>query len=476
MRWIPSALIPALLMACAFPSALWAQDGGVAEAAAAGLPEGATAQDALTTHMEAGLGFGAVEEDLFFTFNFGTAFQFASWSLGVQVPLRFRVHDEAPLCVDDCVLRREDWDEFHDYLRILRYLQYGTPRDPFYLRFGEFNGVSMGHATVVDRYYNVIDINHHKLGLRTTVDFGLGGVEFLVDDIAPPSIVGLRTYIRPMKLFSADPLPVGEESDALQRIATGIFFVGDLSAPSGVLTPTSTESLESSVQAQAVFYGWDVEWEIVATKMLEVVPYLDIVGFNDLGMGTHLGTFFNVHMPMDMHLDTRLEYRFATGQYQPSYFNSLYEIERFSFPSAGGITRTKYDHFKDEDGDEDHESRHGVLGSLDYRWGTYLAVGGTYEDYPGDGNANITLRSALPYIHGFKFAAQYSKRNFDNISQMFDLDGALFVASARYMVYGPAFVSADYARQWHLVTDGNGETYYESTSAWSIGGGVELAF
>ena len=476
MRWIPSALIPALFATLAMSPSSWAQGSEVADAAAAGLPESATAQDALTTHLEGGLGFGAVEEDLFFTFNFGTAFQFSKWSLGVQIPLRFRIHDEAPLCKDDCVLRTEDWDEFHDYLRILRYLQYGAPRDPFYLRVGEFNGVSMGHATVVDRYYNVVDLNHYKLGLRTTVDFGYGGVEFLVDDIAPPSIVGLRTYFRPMTVFSTDPLPVGEESDALQRIATGLFFVGDLSAPSGVLTADSTENPISSQKAQAVFYGWDVEWEIIATKMLEVVPYLDVVGFNGLGMGTHLGSFVNVHMPLDMHLDTRLEYRFATAHYQPSYFNSLYEIERFSFPSAEGVFRTKFDHFEGAVGDEGLESRHGVLGSLDYRWGTYLAVGGTYEDYPGDGNANLTLRTALPYIFGFKFAAQYTKRNFDNLSEVFDLDGALLVASARYMVYGPGFVSANYAQQWHLVTDENGETGYESTSAWSLGGGVELAF
>ena len=411
-------------------------------------------------------GFGAISEDYYVRIGLGAAFQFDKIGFGVQVPLNLRVIDNAPEQGD--VIRKEDWDEYSDFFKIIRYFQYGFPNEPYYVRVGELAGVSMGHGTVVSNYYNVVDVNHYKMGIRSTIDVGYGGGEVLVDHIAPPNIVGLRGFVRPFTFFKTEKI--------FKSVTTGLLFVGDFAAPTALKkdaagTPVvENAGLVAASTEPVMVWGWDLDWEVYSNDWISIVPYFDLMFLETDGAGTHLGTFLNFRLPADIRIDTRWEWRFVSAGYQPTYFDSIYEIERWRFirdpkitDIRAGLAATNSD-------------RHGFFGDIAFHVKTYVTVGASYEDYQGPDNANFTARLDLPYISIVKLSAFYTKRNFDDAEDLGSLDNALLVALARFQVFGPLYVFGEYARQWHLIEDGGGKGQYETVDNFGFGAGAEINF
>jgi hypothetical protein len=415
---------------------------------------------------DGGIGFGAIAEDYFVRLSVGAAFQFDDIGFGVQVPLNLRAIDNAP--IQDSVIRQEDWDEYSDFFKILRYFQYGFPRDPYYVRVGELAGVSLGHGTIVSNYYNVVDVNHYKMGVRATVDVGYGGAELLLDHIAPPNIMGLRGFVRPFTFF--------DTAKIFKSVTTGLVFVADFHAPTTVKVDAQgvpivdDAGLERSSSEAVLLYGWDLDWEVYSNSWVSIVPYFDLMFLEDEGVGTHLGTFVNFRLPADIRIDTRFEWRFASEGYQPTYIDSIYEIERWRFITGPKITDVRAGLAAAG------SDRHGFFGSLDFHVGDYVTVGAMYEDYQGPDNANFTARLDLPYISIVKLSAFYTKRNFDDAEDLGSLDNALLVALARFKVYGPLYVYGEYARQWHIVEDGPDKGQYETVDNYGFGAGAEIRF
>src|SRR5690606_24695767 len=95
------------------------------------------------------------------------------WRIAPRIPLRIRLIDDAP--ETDDVIRTEDWDEVSDWARLAGYVQYGRFGEPYVVRYGELDGVTIGHGSLVNRYYNTIDIDHYQGGVFASLDFGFGG-------------------------------------------------------------------------------------------------------------------------------------------------------------------------------------------------------------------------------------------------------------------------------------------------------------
>ncbi|MEL6180918.1 MAG: hypothetical protein AAFS10_18300, partial [Myxococcota bacterium] len=130
------------------------------------------------------LGIGQIDEDIFFATTATAAFEFEvakaacrGWfpelgseppdacrsplRLALQLPLRLRLADREP--EDNDLIRAEDWDEVAEFMRVVRLAEYGVPDDPLYVRAGELSGATLGHGTIMNRYYNVIDVDHYQL-------------------------------------------------------------------------------------------------------------------------------------------------------------------------------------------------------------------------------------------------------------------------------------------------------------------------
>jgi hypothetical protein len=422
---------------------------------------------------EALLGFGLLGEDYFLMLAPGASFQFGKFGFGVHVPLRIRVVDNHP--EDSTWYRKEDWDEVSDWTRLLRYFQYGLPEDPLYVRAGELSGSSVGHGTLVHRYYNTLELDHYHTGLATKVNLEKGGGEFLTNEVLAWNLVALRGYVAPFALLMDEP------GWFLKRIRFGASFAADFQAPLTIReNDQGLSRLGSADQLQfdagtAWLWGVDVELAIVSTSTASVVPYMDLNGFRGQGIGWHLG-ILNGFRAAGSEFEFRLEYRLLGAGYAPSYFNTLYDLERFQYRalSAGTEVVPKYRFYRDAE----LAMRSGVYGELYANILGLVGVGGSYEDYQGPQNSSITLRADLPAIAGVKVAGYYARRNFEGLGQLFSLDDAFAVLEARVTIASPLFLYGIYSVYWRLVADETSSRHgeYETTDNFQFGAGVAFSF
>ena len=146
------------------------------------------------------IGVGRMGDAWFMRLNIGTELDFGKIGVGFQVPLNIRLQDrcDGRMLPEGCAfnsrLRHEDWDEVADYARLIRYFRYGRPADPFYVRVGELWGATLGHGTVLNSYYNSINLDLYKLGVQLNVNTPYGGVQTMMDNLLRPNLFGMRGY------------------------------------------------------------------------------------------------------------------------------------------------------------------------------------------------------------------------------------------------------------------------------------------
>ena len=449
-----------------------------------GIPGALPAGPGETTGGVAGeLGVGQIDEDLFLTIElkFGMELPvpmlfcpheeltkcFTRLRFGVLGPLRLRVLDEAP--EQDGVIRREDWDEFSDYLRIIRYVEYGYPHEPLHARIGELGPVHLGHGTIVNGYYNVITPDLYQLGIWGHVNTPFGGGGLLLDNVAAPSIFGTRLYARPVAFF--------DRQSWWTRLAVGTSLVVDADAPyrlaldgagEVVVDPTRQPVVEED--RAATWLGFDVELNLIQHDWFQLTPYSDLnLHINTGGVGWHDGVLVGM-APLDaLRLQARLEYRLVGEGYLPDYIGPLYEVERYQF--AGwhqGLPAPKLRVAASRTGG----AVHGVYGQLGGDILGIVALSGSLAEYQGPDNGSLWLRAAITPTDSFQLAAFYIKQNFNSFSEAFDLDGALLVGDLRASIAGPLYLHAQYNRLYRLRDDGE----YESVDTWNVGLGAGFTF
>lgn len=427
--------------------------------------------------------FERIDEDYFVTIDIFNNLTIGPVTFGLWVPLRLRVWDQDP--EDDGVLRDEDWDEVSDYARLLRFveLNLGGESWRFRGRFGALEGESLGHGTILAGYYNCIDRDHYQAGLVLDLAIPWGGVTFILDNLLAPEIFGVRLHTRPASFVTdnvwANKLIVGASvvMDTAAPEALGarpVFLPGmpTLIAYEPILDDENNYEVASR-QSLAIA-GVDLEYQILRSSILDIIPYADLnfLVDTDTGVGFHLGTFVNVRIPtfLGPTLLTRLEYRVVGDGYAPRYIDTTYEAQRIQYDggatrNSAGLPVTKLEWLRGAE-----TGTHGWLGEAFFDFAGWVVVGGTFEDYEGPDNAALTLSLSLPKLKIVQAGALYSRRGFDGLDGVFDLDGALLLAWARVSVYGPVGLTASYSRTWHASEDGT----YQTTDDWGVG--VSLAF
>lgn len=428
---------------------------------------------------EAMAGFGLYGEDYFLTLGIGTVISVDKIMIGIQVPLKIRAIDNAP--EQDEWYREEDWDEPSDWTRIMRFFQYGKKRDPFYLRAGELAAASIGHGTIVHRYYNTLELDHYHTGLSTKVNLDAGGAEFMTSDVLKWNMVAVRGYARPFFIALEDPNPL------LDRLVVGTTFASDFLAPWEITMEDATGGQVPKIDSEnnvlfdsraAWFAGIDVALEVLRTPEIAITPYMDLNTHRFSSAGYHLGVLTDFAL-LDSEAELRLEYRLISARYGPAYFNTLYDLEKLSYlpldPSVSKAHAPKLRYLEEAEG---LEARHGFYGELYANVLGLLGVGGAYEDYQGPDNASVMLRADLPAIAGFKLTGYYARRNFDGLDELFSLDEAYLVAEGRMQMTGPLFLYGLYSVYWQLADDiePGDEAAYETTDTFQFGVGAAFTF
>lgn len=398
-------------------------------------------------------------------------------NIALGLPLRLRTVDRAPKAKR--TLRAEDWDETGDYFRVIRFIEYGYPQETLHLRMGELGGAVLGHGTVMNRYFNVINVDHYQLGLHANVNGRHGGLQLIVDHMVEPEVVALRAYSRPWALFAPDSW--------MERYAIGLSVALDLDAPlaferRNVLedpnTPYVVDKARNLKPSSAEITGvlsLDQELLLVDDKVVDFTTFLDLNSHLDGGAGLHLGALTNLRPSKQFELHTRAELRWLGERYIPDYFSSTYEIERDIYFGFGGQGDPKLVRLKElTDG-----SSVGAYGEITFDVIDVLALTLAYEDYQGPDNSGLLLRLALPQAGPLSAAAFYRKVGFDNLEGALNPRDGLLVAEGRYHVLPFLYVLSQYSWMWRIKDEeglAREGSPYRSVNLWFVGMGASLGF
>ncbi|MEZ4458402.1 MAG: hypothetical protein R3E66_01480 [bacterium] len=432
-----------------------------------------------TGEVSADVGFGKIGEDYFLTLGLGFAMQFpvprvdcpplkcsTTLGFGVLAPLRLRMIDNDPQ--QEELIRQEDWDETSDFLRVIRFVEYGKPNEPLHARIGELGGVTVGHGTIVNAYYNVVTPDAYQLGLHTNLNTAYGGAQVMIDNLISPSIVGVRAYARPWAFI--------DRNAWLNRLAIGLSTVVDGDAPlelrrdaNDVIVVDPNVAPDVADAQATVFNGIDVELNLVDLEQIQVTPYTDFNVHWGQSAGWHLGTLVGFQPIEGLGFASRLELRLMGEHYLPDYVGPLYEIDRYQYDGWGTTIPAPKLRVA---ASQTRGTVWGGYGDLQASFFGLVVVTGAYSDAQGPDNATLRLRAQLAQVGPVSLAAMYYKQNFDGLAEAFELDGALGVAEARVFVFGPVYVRGQYSRLWRLADDGT----YENIDDWNVGGGAAFTF
>lgn len=350
-------------------------------------------------------------------------------------PLRLRVLDGGPASAGGApALRREDWDEWSDRLRVLRYLDYrgGGLR----VHVGELTGVTIGNGTIVDRFYNDLDFDTHHTGVHFSFDNGWWGSEWMADDVLRPRVVALRLFGRrkgwTLGLSGAVDaqsgyVPLAFDCDTSVRTRP---CTGDESGV--VITPR-----EKAVPSQLLMLGLDLGKSLWRRGNAQVEAYSDLnmnadkVAFQGgvvPGVGGFMGLHLGVRGGPDETLQGRLEVVVAADRYAPGVIDPLYSAERQQI----------------------HLRTNGALGgkaSVDVKVSS-ARVSVVADWRPGDG-AGLFAWITLQPTDSFLLRGFYGQRHLDSLQAFTRGEGPVWHAAARLAVQGPWFAALTAGRFWH---------------------------
>jgi hypothetical protein len=217
----------------------------------------------------------------------------------------------------------------------IRYFTYGKQLvDPFFIKVGNLEDMTLGHGLIMRNYANDTDFpSVRRLGFEMGLDQGAGGFEIAANDLTSPEneIFGGRVYIRPI-----------EDS----KFALGLSAVVDW-APASV-SPSLLGS-NSADSLKLIDTGVDLDLPIIQSSLLGLrlfaagattIPYTtETIGTTAPGFQYQLfynsatGTFNNWGASGGaignvLFLDWRLEYRYFTGNFVPALFDGTYDRMR----------------------------------------------------------------------------------------------------------------------------------------------------
>ncbi|MBO4710466.1 hypothetical protein J5681_00950 [bacterium] len=274
---------------------------------------------------------------------YGSA-EFDMLGFGVGLPVRFIVTNGKG---DDAIERdsnakifpKEDWDDARDWVKILNYFHYGHSGDMFYFYFGEQKNRYVGNGSIVGAYYGDLRLYHPQRGVNLEINTDYAGLDFFMDDVTPPNVVGGRVYVKPISFL--------KESYG-NNLEVGVSYFADIFAPDRITRKSNNESGREITDSNFQIFGFDASFRVLAMKYYQLTFYTDMNKIVNAGFGMHFGAKHKLMLPTstDMQILSRWEVRAMEPDYIPSYFNTFYDIEREYYKGPAEPPKTKSQYIK----------------------------------------------------------------------------------------------------------------------------------
>ena len=388
--------------------------------------------------------------------------------IGLDLTLLYNPYAEG----DDPQILAEDgeaWDSPSTWLRLVRYVRYGQPYEPFHFRFGELDYLTIGHGSIMSGYSNY-DRRGLRLNLRNSEN--RFGIETMVNDIGNPTIFGGRGFYRP---FQRE-----ENNNLLTRFELGATYLTDIN-------PNLQEVGEDPLST----IGLDVGFPIIETSTFRLDIYDDIAFLNtfpeestqteivlteenrvttNLAWGNAVGVGFSFTQTL-----FKVEYRTFGEGYIPSVFDYTYESAKSLSPEPdmpqflGLETNT--------------EPSRGFFSQLIWHPLPQIHFMGTFEDYTNTEPKLYMAVTESGLVPRFSVRAFYTKRDIGEggetnfFGDLFDLDEkSAFSLEVRYEVFPPVVTIVTREYTFRRVETADGIAEFEPIHKTSLMVGVSTDF
>ncbi len=361
----------------------------------------------------------------------------------------------------------EIWDSASTWLRLIRYISYSDPYDPFYFRLGEFDYLTIGHGSIMSGYSN-----HDRRGLHLNLrkSDNRYGVETMVNDLGHPTIFGGRGFFRPFQR--------PENNNLLTRFELGTTYLIDI----------DPDSIEDEDPLDAV--GFDVGFPIFENSSFRFDLYNDFVMLNpppnpenlvlkpaaaeentatktdpsvvELGWGNAVGIGFAATKAI-----FKFEYRTFSDGYIPAVFDYTYET---GMPEFWGY-------------ETNSAARRGFFTQLIWQPMPQLHFLGAFERYNNNTSKIYLGIKESGLVPRLTLRAFYTKRNIGEnretnfFTDIFDLDQkSALNLEIRYAIFPPIQTIFIKEYRFRRVKTDEGISQFEPIHKTSIMVGVTTDF
>jgi hypothetical protein len=377
--------------------------------------------------------------------------------IGVEVPLNFEIYS-AQTAADNMSakegfknlgsFRKQDWETCTDttpqscklsaakVVRVLRYISYGHKEDNLYIDVGQLYAVTIGHGQAMRRYAANVDFNSYIVGAELDAYDEYGGFEMSIADVTRGNIFAALGFVKPLFLV---------DSPIARSWSIGLSWASDQKAPYNLLRgpPIGSSVLGVVIvdpetglpkyDARAVnIMGVDSEIKIYKDESIDIKTYADFSALHGGGNGLTAGVLgrFNFRGESTLQvLRTRLELRTYDANFQPSYFDVMYELQKIQYitdlNSPSSPTKLKY--ILSRTGSR----RVGAYLEASYALADWFIVAAALETDSTGQDRNLMLHAELPFRFLNLFAT-YQQRGFANVATL-DKNDLLF-AGARLQI------------------------------------------
>ena len=415
--------------------------------------------------------YGAARPEINYTRKVGTK----DLSMSFGVPVRFELLDNrlAEKWENIGVFRNEDWDEVSDYAQVLRFLRFGGKESRFFLDVNSFTANTIGHGVLLKRYNPNLNLNTTQVSLQLDAFGDYVGGETYVNNITGPSVLGVLVFLKPLSIIDRDNF-------FLRSFSLGITVVGDVDAPMRNRLDiydvdedgrrlTEIQVNQDTFQPEyhgigVIGYGLDLEFKLVDKRELDWKMYFD-QSFLETGLpveseltkedgapyteavragGFTWGNLFRMNLgKKTVHaLRFRTEVRNYDPHYLPSYFDTLYEIQRVQY--FNGLHErerdlqndTKLQRVLGRDPNGDRVNGVYLEGSWRVGNGFALSLGLEWNDQTPDNS--LYLHAEVPRVGNWAFMASYQHRGAKDFGDLFALsldDTDVLLMKTRYGLF-----------------------------------------
>ncbi len=475
------------------------------------IPEEESHRDAGPFNMGGGVGTVMLGDNTYTQIRLMPELVFGKFGLGLDVDFMIDSNGN---------VRKEDWDDFEDYVNKIYYLRYGQRGDSFYGRLGGFKSYTLGHGLVMKDYSNMLRYPEYKqIGIQLGGKLPVAGMtaEIFTANAVKNEILGGRLTIKPLNnteiplfknlIFGGtvahdrnqykglldsdddnypdhfDDYPFDEdwhnEVDRNEDYWVDIY----VSMPehtdstgfydwfhSDIMNAQRNPSFSDFEDDAVTVLGVDYELPLVTNKLFYLSHYGEAAQIIDHKMGFIFPGFYSKFLIFHMNL----EFRIYQDDFMPAFFDQLYDEQRAVVYTDIDNVITKENLLKDM------TKSQGWYGSITANLLNFIYLTVAYEDMYGEDDVNFrSLWGKASFDTKFspkltKAEIGYTQTNFDKLTE-FKTSNAIINGTLGYSLGGNTQLVGSYQERY-VDLNNDGKIKGEDETITSMSMGVEFRF